>query len=173
MRGSIADMLMWIVLLFIVGFAFLVTGMVRDAIATPMIAMFENDTSQMGDSTTNETVRHAFAQADRAIMNFNAGFVMIFGALVFGTILLAHELQIPGFYLPILIFVLAIILIVATIFSNAFQDMTATGDLGTEAEQWGIMTAVMQHLPTLLLIAGALIIIVMVGTRGAMPGGLK
>ena len=173
MRGSILDMIGWIVVLFVVGLAFLITGMIRDSIADPFITKYENRTDTIGDSTMNETIRDAWGNADSAIMNFNAGFVLILGGLILGSLILAYQLQTPIIFLPILIFILALVILIGGVFSNAFEDMTTTGDLADEAEEWEILTAVMSHLPLFLLVGGSLIIIVMVGVRGrSLLGGI-
>jgi len=113
--------------------------------------------SESGDMLTSTEATYAIDQGQATLLNFDNLFVFILVGLLIATIIGAYFIQTNPIIFWISLMLLLVFLTIAAIFTNVFEEITATEELADTATNFTIINMVMGHLPLTLLIIFSLI----------------
>ena len=119
-----------------------------------VIDKFEEDASDM---FTAEEATYAIDQGQATLLNFDNLFVFILIGLLIATIIGAYFIQTNPIIFWISLMLLLEFLTIAAIFTNVFEEITATEELASTAANFTIINLVMGHLPLTLLVIFSII----------------
>lgn len=120
----------------------------------------------------NANITKVLDQTSGGINMLNPLFpLLLVGLFGFGLMTALLGRSHPAFFF-VGIVILAVAIILAVIFSNAYESITTNADFNDSAEEFGVMSFIMGHLPLVIFILFIAISIVLYGMRGSgQPGG--
>lgn len=140
-NGSLLDSFQIILVLFAFAIITIISLYVLDR--------FEEGTTEMFDS---DVATYAISQGQATLLNFDNLFVFILIGLLIATMVGAYFIQTNPIIFWVSLLLLLVFLTVAAIFTNVFEEITATPELASTAANFEIINLVMGHLPLTLLV---------------------
>ena len=140
-KGSLLDSFQIILVLFAFAIITIISLYVLDR--------FEEGTTEMFDS---DVANYAISQGQATLLNFDNLFVFILIGLLIATMVGAYFIQTNPIIFWVSLLLLLVFLTVAAIFTNVFEEITATPELASTAANFEIINLVMGHLPLTLLV---------------------
>jgi len=157
-KGDPTDMILLLVMVF-----FLVISFV--------IALYANGKVHEVISTTVLNQSDAYSSIDAAFTTVNEftvqrGFLLFFGILIIGILVSSFMIRVHPVFMFIYIITLIVAIFVAMYLGNAYELVVSNGQLATIADNYAMMTWVMEHITLILLGVGALSMIIIFGKIG-------
>ena len=157
-KGDPTDMILLLVMVF-----FLVVSFA--------VALYANGKVHEIISTTVLNESAAYSSIDSAFTTINEftvqrGFLLFFGILIIGILVSSFMVRVHPVFLFIYIITLIVAIFVAIYLGNAYELVVSNGQLATIAENYAMMTWVMEHITLTLLGVGALSMIIIFGKVG-------
>jgi len=157
-KGDPTDMILLLVMVF-----FLVVSFA--------VALYANGKVHEIISTTVLNESAAYSSIDSAFTTINEftvqrGFLLFFGILIIGILVSSFMVRVHPVFLFIYIITLIVAIFVAIYLGNAYELVVSNGQLATIAENYAMMTWVMEHITLILLGVGALSMIIIFGKVG-------
>jgi len=147
-KGSILDLYIWFIILFVVGISILVATLLKDNIFPEMKGMMS---SQAGS---------IFDYVDYSFNILDSVFVVVAVGVGLGAVILAFVIKSPPAFLFLSIILFVIALVVMPVFSNTFRSIAASSDFSTIIESYPMTKQIMAYLPLFGLGLGFLILLV-------------
>lgn len=162
-KGDPTDMLLFLIIVF-----FLAVSLA--------VVLFANGKIQEVISTTVLNSTEAYASINDAFTTINEytaqrGFTLFFGILIIGIIVSSFLVKVHPVFIFIYIITLGITILTSVYLANAYAMVVANGQLATIADNYAMMTFVMQNIGKILLGVGALSMIVIFGKIGGGSTG--
>ena len=157
-KGDPTDMILLLVMVF-----FLVVSFV--------VAIYTNEKVHDIISTTALNQSDAYSSIDSAFTTINEftvqrGFLLFFGILIIGILVSSYMIRVHPIFMFIYIITLIVAIFVAMYLGNAYELVVSNGQLATIADNYAMMTWVMEHITLILLGVGALSMIIIFGKIG-------
>jgi len=157
-KGDPTDMILLLVMVF-----FLVISFV--------VAIYTNEKVHDIISTTALNQSDAYSSIDSAFTTINEftvqrGFLLFFGILIIGILVSSYMIRVHPIFMFIYIITLIVAIFVAMYLGNAYELVVSNGQLATIADNYAMMTWVMEHITLILLGVGALSMIIIFGKIG-------
>jgi len=157
-KGDPTDMILLLVMVF-----FLVISFV--------VALYTNEKVHDIISTTALNQSDAYSSIDSAFTTINEftvqrGFLLFFGILIIGILVSSYMIRVHPIFMFIYIITLIVAIFVAMYLGNAYELVVSNGQLATIADNYAMMTWVMEHITLILLGVGALSMIIIFGKIG-------
>jgi len=112
--------------------------------------------SELGNTTEGQA---AIIQTTSMLNGFNELIPLLFFLLIFVIVMLAYFTDVHPVFLFIAFLLLIVFIAVATMLSNAFEEVTAAGDFSNETDTYTAPVFLIQKLPYLLGVAGIMVMI--------------
>ena len=157
-KGDPTDMILLLVMVF-----FLVVSFA--------VALYANGKVHEVISTTVLNQSDAYSSIDAAFTTVNEftvqrGFLLFFGILIIGILVSSFMIRVHPVFMFIYIITLIVAIFVAMYLGNAYELVVSNGQLATIADNYAMMTWVMEHITLILLGVGALSMIIIFGKIG-------
>jgi hypothetical protein len=159
-KGSLADLGLLIVFAVVLVFSFFIISNMYSSFKTSYIQSV-ND-SGMYDST-QEKIMASGTKVTDTFINMTP-FVILFIGI--GAIILAFMIPVHPVFMPLSVFVLAVYIFLAAIFSNVLYAFITSDTMLPITNSHYIIAQLTTWLPHIIAIIGAVLIIVMYGQRG-------
>lgn len=89
------------------------------------------------------------------------GFLILFIGIALGSLALAAMVRISPIFIPFYLLALSVMIFMGGVMSNIYQEMAATAQLASEANQLIVITNIMTYLPMIIGVIGIILMIVM------------
>jgi len=150
MKGSILDVLILGIALFILAVGIAVAAIVASSVKTASAA-----------TLSSEAAQNALQQGINAVGTFNYGFVIVAVGLGLSSVILAILVPSHPIFMVVSIICLMIYMVVLPALSNAFGLLQENPNFVSVSSDFLLMNAIMNNLPLFGLVFGVLIIIAM------------
>ena len=146
MKGSLFDMVIVMVVILITAITVILSSKILTGIQTV---------------TTNETLNQTILnQGATALHAYDYGILFFVVAGFLSVVILAFMLRSHPAFLPVGIFVMVLLILLAAIVGNVYSVFVEQAEIVSTASSYPVTTQIFQNLPTIVLIFGAVIMIV-------------
>ena len=157
-KADPTDMILLLVMVFFLVISFAVAlyanGKVKDIISNTVL----------NESAAYSSINSAFTTINEYTVQ--RGFMLFFGILIIGIMVSSFMIRVHPVFIFIYIITLITAIFVSMYLANAYELVVSNGQLATIADNYAIMTYVMQHIGIILLAVGALSMIIIFGKIG-------
>lgn len=153
MRGSILDLPLIIIGVFMIGIIVLISGVVIDE--------FQNQTADFATSSNNTFDQDIINKGRDALSTFDYAIMFIVMALGLATIIFGYFIQTHPIFFAFSLILLILFVIIAVFFTNAFGEFIKVDPISTQIDNFPLMNDVMNNLPLLITGIGILVLIAM------------
>lgn len=136
-----------------------------------VVAIFVNgiisniiSTTALNQSAAYDSINDSFVKINE--FTIQRGFLLFFGILVIGILVSSFMIRVHPVFIFIYIITLAVAIFVSMYLANAYELIVSNGQFVALAENFGMMTWVMQNITKVLLAVGALSMIIIFGKIG-------
>lgn len=161
MRGSITDLFLIVVLIFIFAVSLLFMGYFGNTLTTQI--QTQDPTNATGNLTVS--MNRSFAVIDGLTAFLLVGLVV---AVVATAVLIRAN---PVFIVFFLFVGLVLLILISALFSNVYSDLAQDPHLTSYANTYSTTGLIINNFPVIMLIIGVIVAIVLYGKSGANYGG--
>ena len=151
-KGNIQGVITVIVVLFVLGIAFYVTGYVVPKVVEEMMGTAIGRTEQ-GAIALNAT-------RDVAETTLDSGYLMLFVLLIISVIATAFLIKAHPVFIPIFIILLGITVVLAVVFSNTFEQIKEISPLNETTATHTYTSTIMSNLVVITIIVGLIAMVI-------------
>jgi len=157
-KGDPTDILLFLIIVFFIAISLVVTLYANSKIAEII------DTTVLNESEAYSSIHDSF----KTINEYTAqrAFTLFFGILIIGIIVSSFLVRVHPVFIFIYIIVLGVTILTSVYLANSYAMMVANEQLATIAENYSMMTFIMQNIVKILLGVGALSMIIIFGKIG-------
>jgi hypothetical protein len=152
MKGSITDLVYVLILIFVFGFVAIIANMIYDKYTEQTALNPAFNTPQNTEIETN---------AQTLLTNFDYIYVFFIVAMAIIAIASSFWIKTHPIFFFVSIFMLIISIILAAMFGNIFSKAAENDLLSVSVAEYTIIPFVMAHLPTIILLIGALLLVIL------------
>ena len=157
-KGDPTDIVLLLVMVFFLVISFAVALYANDKIHTVI------STTVLNESAAYSSIDSAFIQINE--FTVQRGFILFFAILIIGIMVSSFMIRVHPIFIFIYIVTLGMAIFTSIYLANAYELVVSNGQLASIAENYAMMTWVMQHITTILLAVGALSMIIIFGKVG-------
>lgn len=158
-RGDPTDILLFLIILFFLAISLVVVLYANGKV----LGIIDN--TVLNSTEAYESIHDSFATINE--YTAQRGFTLFFAILIIGIVISSFLVRVHPVFIFIYIITLGVTILTSVYLANAYAMVVANGQLSTIAENYGMMTFVMQNLTKILLGVGALSMIIIFGKVGS------
>lgn len=151
-KGSVLDIIFIMILLFVTGITIVAGYTIYHKYSESIVTMPEFNTSRQQNIT---------ATANITLNSFDYLFVFIMVGLLIMVIISSFQIQTHPIFFFISIFLLIIAILLSSSLANIYESIIGEADFAAAGSQYVVMGYVFQHFPTVILIIGAILFIIL------------
>lgn len=157
-KADPTDITLFLIIMFFIAISFVV------AIFTNNILHGIISDTVLNQSAAYDSINDSFTTINQ--YTIQRGFTLFFGILVIGILVSSFMIRVHPVFIFIYIITLAFAIFTSMYLANAYELVVSNGQFAALAENYGMMTWVMQHITKILLGVGALSMIIIFGKIG-------
>jgi len=119
------------------------------------------DTTVLNESAAYSSITSSFATVNE--LTVQRGYLLFFGILIIGIIASSFLIRVHPVFIFIYIITLSVAIFVAVYLANSYELIVSNTQLSALAENYAMMTFVMQHIIKILVGVGAISLIIIFG----------